>query len=135
MDNPVFHKFVVFSKVDREGEIIPSLSKCNNCGVIHKIVDFCKSEIAHGIDDSMAISSEEDIREFLNERLSSILENHKCDTATWEQVADIVSSEEWGAAVVISKHTVGDSTQVKKLLIKASDAFKIETVLRDDTIG
>jgi len=135
MELPVFHKFVVFSKTDKDGDVIPSLSKCNNCGVLHKIVDFCKSEIAHGVDDSMAISSEDDMREFLNERLSTILDNHKCDTATWEQIVDIVSNKEWGAAVVISKHIIAGSTQVKKLLIKDTDVFKIETVLREDMVG
>ena len=45
MDNPLFHKFTVFSEFDSEGEIIPKIAKCNNCGVIHKVIDFCRSEI------------------------------------------------------------------------------------------
>jgi len=115
--------------------LVPSLSKCNNCGVIHKIVDFCRSEIAHGIDDAIAISSEDDMREFLSERLSGILDAHFCDTATWEQVTDIVSNEEWGAAVILSRQTVAGATQIKKILISGKDLFKIETNLREEFIG
>jgi len=135
MESPIFHKFVVFSRIDEEESVIPSLSKCNNCGVIHKIVDFCKSEIAHGVDDAMAVSSEDDMREFLPERLCNILDTHLCDTATWEQVTDIVSNEEWGAAVILSRQSAAGSTQIKKILIKGKDTFKIETNLREDFIG
>ena len=134
-NEPIFHKFVVFSESNDNDEIVQKFSRCNNCGVIHKIVDFCKSEIAHGVDDAMAVSSEDDMREFLPERLCNILDTHLCDTATWEQVTDIVSNEEWGAAVIISRQTVAGSTQIKKILIKGIETFKIETNLREDFIG
>ena len=135
LEQPVFHQFVVFSRTDSDGSLVPSLSKCNNCGVIHKIVDFCRSEIAHGIDESLAISSEDDMREFLSEHLSNILDSHFCDTATWEQVTDIVSNKEWGAAVILSRQTVAGATQIKKILINGEDSFKIETNLREEFIG
>ncbi len=134
LEIPVFHKFVVFSKVDDREDIIPKLCKCNNCGVIHKVFDFCKSELAYGIDESFAISSQEDIRENLSTRVCDILDSHKCDIATWEQVDDIFSNQIWNASVIISRQTVAGSTQIKSLTIKSPEKFKIETHLRQDDI-
>ena len=134
LEVPVFHKFVAFSKIDESGNIIPKLSKCNNCGVIHKIVDFCKSELSYGIDDSFAISSAEDIRENLSERVCEILDHHKCDIATWEQVEDIFENQLWNSSVIISRQSVAGSTQVKCMIIRDKDKFKIETHLRQDDI-
>ena len=45
LDNPIFHKFVVFSKFGDDEDVIPKIVKCNNCDVAHKVTDFCKSEI------------------------------------------------------------------------------------------
>ena len=135
MDDPVFHKFTGFSKIGADGDIVPKLASCNNCGVTHKIVDICKSELNHGIDDSIAISSVKDIKSSLPEDLSSILETHKCDISTWEQIEDIFDNEEWGSRVVISRVSTEDSTQLKCLVIKNQQTYKIETHLRQDTIG
>jgi len=135
MDDPIFHKFTVFSKIDSDGDIVPKLVSCNNCGVTHKIVDICKSELNHGIEDSIAVSSIEDIKSNLPKDLSSILDSHKCDISTWEQVEDIFDNEEWGSRVVISRVSTSDSTQLKCLIIKNQQTYKIETHLRQDSIG
>ena len=45
MKDPVFHKFVVFSTIDKKDNVEPKNVQCNNCGVIHKVFDICKSEI------------------------------------------------------------------------------------------
>ena len=41
----VYHKFPVYSKLDKDNNIIEKIVQCNNCGVVHKITDLCKSEI------------------------------------------------------------------------------------------
>ena len=135
LDKPVFHKFVVFSRIDRDGLIIPAFHMCNNCGVIHKVVDFCRSEVSHGIDDSLAIASEDDMREFLKDKICKILDDHKCDLATWEQISDIVANKEWGSNVIISRQSAMGSTQIKRIIINGDNSFKIETHLRQDDIG
>jgi len=135
MVDPLFHKFVVFSKVNNDGSIIQKLCKCNNCGVIHKIVDFCKSEISGGKDSSEGIFSIRDVRSGMDEKLCEILDSHDCDLATWEQIDDILENQEWNSKVVISKQSLDDSTQVKLLVVRSSDKFKIEAELRQDDIG
>jgi len=132
--DPIFHKFVVFSKTDEDSELIPKLQKCNNCGVIHKIIDFCKSEVSRGVDLIDGISSVDDVRTGLPEKICEILDAHSCDISTWEQIDDIIDNEEWGSQVVISRQALAGSTQVKLLILKGSDSFKIETNFRQDDI-
>ena len=53
---PVFHKFIVFSEIDND-VVEPTYVQCNNCGAVHKIYDFCKSEIIVGRDELRTILS------------------------------------------------------------------------------
>ena len=135
MNNPLFHKFVVYSKVDDNEDIIPRLVSCNNCGVTHKIVDFCKSEVVYGSEDAVAVVSVEDIMSFLPDKIVKILDSHMCDIATWEQVADIFEEQAWGSVINISKQEAGNSTQIKTLTIRGSSEFKIDAHIRQDSLG
>jgi hypothetical protein len=134
LDEPIFHKFIVYSKIDAEGEVVPKLVKCNNCEVVHKVVDYCRSEISFGIDESLAISSIEDIKDNIPEKISNILLLNKCDISIWEHVDDIIFHKEWGTSLVISRHRTADSTQVKLLTINDIDKFRVETHLRNDSM-
>jgi hypothetical protein len=134
MPDPVFHKFTVFSKVDESDNVVPKLVKCNNCGVIHKVLDFCKSEVSHGIEESIAIVSIKDIRSFIPLPLSEVLDSHNCDIATWEQVDDIFENGQWESVVTISRQRLSGSTQIKQILIKEGGLFKIQSHLRQDEI-
>ena len=58
---PVYHKFIVFSTVD-DDKVNKKLVQCNNCGILHKVVDLCKSEIAHGMEEGASLRTIEDIR-------------------------------------------------------------------------
>tara|TARA_A100001515_G_scaffold137503_1_gene130165 strand:- start:12 stop:419 length:408 start_codon:yes stop_codon:yes gene_type:complete len=134
MPDPVFHKFVVFSKVDESDSVIPKMAKCNNCGVIHKVVDICKSEITHGLEDTLAVISVKDIRSYLPENICQVLDSHKCDIATWEQIDDIVENKLWDSVVTISREQLSGSTQIKQIIIREGPSFKIQSHLRKDLI-
>tara|TARA_B100000214_G_scaffold116884_1_gene82544 strand:- start:634 stop:1041 length:408 start_codon:yes stop_codon:yes gene_type:complete len=135
MKDPVFHKFVVFSLIDESGDVIPKIAKCNNCGVLHKVTDFCKSEIVYGIDESFATLNIVDISWNIPENIKEVLETHRCDIATWEQVSDIISSKEWGNFSVIAKKEISGSTQIKLLFIEENNKYRIESHLRKDDLG
>ena len=93
---PVFHKFVVFSVEDDEGEIIPKFCECNNCGVVHKIVDYCKSEIIHTAENKVSIMRIEDIKASLTPDIVSILSSHNCDISIWENTKFILDEPKQG---------------------------------------
>ena len=135
MDKPLFHKFTVFSEFDSEGEIIPKIAKCNNCGVIHRVVDFCRSEIITNLEDSSVISSINEVKQSLPDSLCKVLEESKSDLATWEQVDNIFENEEWNSTIVLGKQTIEDETHVKVLSIIGPDKYKIRNHIRQETIG
>ena len=135
LDNPIFHKFVVFSKIDEDEDVIPKIVKCNNCEVAHKVFDFCKSEVLIDGEDvnTMSIS---DIRKSISENICLILDDSNCDIATWEQVKDIIENKLWGSVVVLSSKRLSGVTNIKTLVINDKDDLKIETILRqDDLVG
>ena len=135
LDNPIFHKFVVFSKIDEDEDVIPKIVKCNNCEVAHKVFDFCKSEVLIDGEDVNAMSIS-DIRKSISENICLILDDSNCDIATWEQVKDIIENKLWGSVVVLSSKRLSGVTNIKTLVINDKDDLKIETILRqDDLVG
>jgi hypothetical protein len=120
--DPVFHKFVVFSIVDDNDEVIHKLSQCNNCGVVHNIVD------------SSALLSIVDIRMSLPKDIASVLEAHKCDLPTWEYVKFVFDTERWGEIIVLSKEELGDFTQIKLMKIISENKINIENRTRKNTL-
>ena len=48
------HKFVVFSVIDDSDTFIKKIVNCNNCGVTHRIIGPCQSEIIQGKEMSRA---------------------------------------------------------------------------------
>ena len=51
MKNPPAHEFIAFSILGEDDKVEESYVKCNNCGITHKVVDLCKSEILDKSDD------------------------------------------------------------------------------------
>jgi hypothetical protein len=131
---PVFHKFVVFSIVDDEKEVVAKFAQCNNCSAVHRIVDLCRSEIVHNVEDTMSIMTISDIKKSLTPDLISILESHNCDISIWENVKFILDNDLWGESVAIAKDEISGSTQVKILTIKSESRVKVESHIRQDEL-
>lgn len=132
---PVFHKFVVFSEVNEEDEFLPKLAQCNNCGVIHKVIDACKSEIVPGLDESLSLLTIEEIKSSLTLDLCSILTTYKCDISVWENVKFIYENKSWGEKVVLSKDDIDGILQVKVLQIIDEKKVKINSHVYESEIG
>ena len=127
MKDPVFHQFVVYSKINKDGTLKPKVGKCNNCGVFHNVIDFCKSEILHDYEGDGFLITIDDIEDQLPEKLSRILKKNSCDLHTWENVLDVYQSREWGTPVVIVRNTIELDTHVKILNIIGKDEISIES--------
>ena len=120
--------------LDEEDNFVTKLAQCNNCGVIHKVLDACKSEIVRGMEESNAILTIPEIKKSLTLDLCSILETYKCDIATWENVKFIYDNALWGNNVVISKEEVDEITQIKVLQILDENKIKINTSIHDTVL-
>jgi len=136
LDNPIFHKFVVYSKHNTAGEIITKLSKCNNCDALHRIVDLCKSEIVIRMEDTDVVVDIDDIKLGLSDKLIKILDKNNCDHPTYEQIDHIFESELWGEDVVIGRKTINNlKTHLKILNIKSENSFRIRSEVIDLSVG
>lgn len=134
MKNPIFHKFVVFSKLENDN-VVPKIAKCNNCGVLHKVIDICKSEFIHGHEDSVrSIVQVDDIKLSLPEKLVTILESYDVDLATWEHAQFLLEERKWNSFIVLTQEELDDNVEGKLLRIIDFNMYKIETFSRTSIV-
>ncbi len=123
---PVFHQFVVYSKIDEDDKIKERLSKCNNCGAIHRILDLCKSEIAINLEETDTVITKDDVIESLPEKVAKILSDNHADLATYENVEDVIFDERWGEKIVISRQKInGEKQNLKIIEFKSEEKFRV----------
>ncbi len=134
MPDPIFHKFVVFSVVDDDDKIISKTVKCNNCGVIHRIIDFCKSEFVYNVEDTRSVMTKEDIAIMIPEKLTNILESYDVDIPTWEQAQFIIDNKQWNSHIILTSDFIDGRTEGKLLRILGEKLYKIEPFFRTEFI-
>ena len=134
LENPPAHKFIVFSAIQDNGDVVVKYAQCNNCGVIHRVTNICTSEIMPGKENSAAILQIEDIKNSINSNFSSILEANMADLPTWEAVKFIVENKKWGEFVVLSTETEGDEIIGKYIRILGENLCNVETFSRSTGI-
>jgi hypothetical protein len=132
LEKPPAHQFIVFSAMSDDGNVIPKFSQCNNCGLIHKVIDICKSEIQTGKESMKSIIKIEEIKPSLHSNISSILEANNCDLPTWEAALFIVENKQWGSYVVLSKEAEGDEVHGKFIRIFGETLCKVESFTRKE---
>lgn len=128
------HKFPVYSKVDKNGEIIEKLVKCNNCEAVHLVKEYCRSEIRPGKDQTEVVVSKEDMKYMLSEKIVSFLEKENVDLATWEQIMDIIEEKRWQEPVVVKRDIVGEDQHVKIITMFSDDRFKVSSEVIKDIV-
>jgi len=129
---PVYHKFVVFS-ITNDDVFQQKLVQCNNCGIVHKVIDFCKSEIVHGIEENKSLRTIEDIKLGIPKTICEFLTQQNADLSIWEFV-EFVLENNLEKDVVIKKDDSGGITQVKILQIKQDGTFKVRNHTRQDIV-
>lgn len=128
--DPVFHKFVVFSVLDKD-QVQPNYAQCNNCGIVHKIIDLCKSEIISGKEELKSLETIEDIRFSLPDDLCEVLDSYSCELPNWQHVRFIYTTQQWDSHIILVKEEIDQVTQGKILRILGHNKFKIETFIDD----
>lgn len=133
LPNPVYHQFVVFSELDGKGVITPSYAECNNCGLVHRVIETYQSSLA-GKESSKFVPAISDIEMQIPERLAKALREHECELHVWQEAKFILEHELWGRFVVLSKEkTNNNETAVGKICqIIGRDLYKIEVYEREE---
>jgi hypothetical protein len=123
---PVFHKFAVFSVIDDSDTVQPKFAQCNNCGIVHKVIDICHSELTTK-EEARSIPNVEDIKFSISPDLVRVLESYQCDIATWEQAEWIFLSKLWDQWIILTKEEdeFGD-LHGKRLIFVDDGKFRIE---------
>jgi len=121
-----FHKFVVFSVVDDSDTVQPKFAQCNNCGIVHKVTDICKSELTSK-EDAKFLPSIDDIKFSIPSDLCRVLESYQSDIATWEQAEWIYLTKSWDQWITLARDESEDGDIHGKRLIFTDDGrFRIE---------
>jgi hypothetical protein len=130
VDPPPPHHFPVFSIVGEDNKVVSKYAQCNNCGIIHRVIDFCTSEMVVGKENMNSIVKIEDIKCFLNPNFVTILEANSSDLATWECIKFIVENKRWGEFVVLTSEQDGEEINGKYMRILSDSLCQIETFNR-----
>ena len=133
-ENPPVHKFIVFSVIDDDDKVVPKFAQCNNCGLIHKIVDICSSEIMRNREFMTSIKTIDDIKQSLPENLAKTLELNKSDLPTYEAVSFIYENKLWGSHVVMNSDSEDGLRQGKYVRILGEVLFKVESYTREEVV-
>jgi len=125
--DPIFHKFAVFSILDEDSDTVqPKFAQCNNCGIVHKVVDVCKSELTTK-EESKTLPSIIDIRLSLPKSLSEVLDSYQCDVSTWEHAEWIYLNKIWDSWITLAREEDEDGDlHGKRLIFLGDERFKIE---------
>lgn len=134
LDNPVFHKFIVFSVIDDSGSVVPKTVQCENCGTIHKVYDLCYSEIIPGKDETRSVMTKNDIISSLPEQLVRTFEEYNLGIADYEAAKFYLENEKWGSMIVLSKEAEEEGYAGKALTFVSPGKFKIDPYFYRDSI-
>lgn len=130
----VWHKFPVFSIIEKNNEVTPKFAQCNNCGIIHKVTEIGVSEIT--IKENLkSIRTIEEIKMGLQQDVAGLLEQYELDVSVWEEAEFIISNQKWGSIIVLDKETEDGVTTGKALIFQGTPVLaKIEPFIRQEVV-
>jgi len=121
-EKPVFHEFVVFS-IAMDGVFNKTFAQCNNCGIVHHVIDFCKSEIMTK-ENARSIPTIEDISLSLSDSVVQLLKSNNADLATFQEVAFVMDNKIYNKKILLEKESV-DEFVVGKFLTLQKDTGRL----------
>ena len=132
--DPPLHKFVVFS-IQENGTTSEKLVTCNNCGVVHRVYDICKSEILNNFEGTGSSVTVEDLSLTMPRNVVDLLEGYQKDLADYEHMKFIIDNEKVGSFVVLSQEFNDDKKSGKVLKYKGQGKFEIEPFSRSEIVS
>ena len=134
MKDPIFHKFVVFSVIDDDDKVISKFCHCNNCGVVHNVVDLCQSEIVVGRESSLSLMTREDIRSCIPQNIAKVLDTYEVDLPVWEEVQFYYETGIDSSPIVLTTEEFKGTINGKALYMLGGSKIKIESFSRMEVV-
>ena len=132
--DPLPHQFIVFSIIDDDNRVKPKHVQCNNCGIIHKVIDVGRTEIVSGREFMSSIMVIDEIKSAIPEKLAALLESNNCDLPTWENVKFIIESKRWGDYIILNSDEEDGLRQGKYVTIMGENLFKVDSFTREEVV-
>ena len=125
----IYHKFKVFSEIDENDEIKEKYVICNNCDIVHRVYEVCKSEIKWGSENLKSlVTTKEDIKFNLvsnkKENIVLELEKNDIDLCEWEYIEYLIENCKEGK-IILNKNEI-DNNIVYNILYIKGDNFSIK---------
>ena len=125
---PVYHKIPVFSKIEND-KVQEKYILCENCSIIHKVTELCKSEIKWGNENLKSlVTTKDDIKFNLEsknqEKLVLELEKNNIDLCEWEYVDFLIENNKEGK-IILNKNEI-DNNIVYNILYIKGESFSIK---------
>lgn len=126
----IYHKFPVFSIINKNDKVEEKYVMCNNCDIIHRVIDVCKSEIKWGKEAFKSlVCTKEDIKfNLLNndkQNIIDLLEMHNIDISEWEFIDYLLENNKEGQ-LVLNKEEIEDNIVYKILYVDKNSNIKIK---------
>lgn len=131
MQEPPFHKFIVFSELDENAMVVPSFSQCPNCGVVHKVKEVGISEILKK-EDLRSVLSTEELKSALPEKLQNDLTGYELESYQLQEILFILENKLWGRSVILTKETSDGLTAGKYIQLISDNLWKFSNFTRED---
>ena len=125
----VFHQFKVFSEIDENDKFKEKYVMCNNCDILHRVFEVCKSEIKWGNENLKSlVTTKEDIKFNLEsknqEKLVLELEKNNIDLCEWEYAEYLIENNKEGQ-IILNKNEIDNNIVYNVLYIKG-ESFSIK---------
>ena len=121
----LYHKFKVFSEIDENDEIKEKYVICNNCDIVHRVYEVCKSEIKWGNENLKSlVTTKEDIKFNLEscnkEKIVLELEKNNIDLCEWEYIEYLIENNKDGK-IILNKNEIDNNIVYNILYIKGNN--------------
>lgn len=121
----LYHKFKVFSEIDENDEIKEKYVICNNCDIVHRVYEVCKSEIKWGNENLKSlVTTKEDIKFNLEscnkEKIVLELEKNDIDLCEWEYIEYLIENNKDGK-IILNKNEIDNNIVYNILYIKGNN--------------
>jgi len=130
---PPLHQFTVFSIIDDNGDARMKFVQCNNCGIVHKVIDVCRSEIVSR-ESMKSIVTVDDVKLGMSANMLELLEVNNADLPTYEAVKFMIDNKQWGSFVVLTTDEADGLRQGKYVHVLGENMFKVETFAREEIV-
>jgi len=132
-DNAPLHKFKVFS-IQEKDQVIEKMVTCNNCGIVHRVYEICKSEILHNVEGTRSSITIEDISLMLPETVLKILNSYEKELPDFEHVKFMIEENKAGDFITLSQEFNDGRKTGKVLKYKGNSRFEIEPFSRSEIL-